>query len=123
MLTPYSLTQRLQPDQLAIVSDSSRGIEYTPETARAFRSLTARGGGFVLGIKGIKHTIYNNGRDFFFSHNGITAICNQMELTDDRTLRVKGVSVVNGCQSLNTILSCSEKVRATRQRLRDVPLL
>src|SRR5271157_3418937 len=63
--------------------------------------------------KGIKHTIYNNGRDFFFSHNGITAICNQMELTDDRTLRVKGVSVVNGCQSLNTILSCSEKVRAT----------
>jgi hypothetical protein len=31
--------------------------------------------------KGIKHTIYNNSRDFFFSHNGITAICNQMELS------------------------------------------
>jgi hypothetical protein len=61
--------------------------------------------------KGIKHTIYNNSRDFFFSHNGITAICNQMELADDGTLRVKGVSVVNGCQSLNTVLSCSEKVR------------
>jgi hypothetical protein len=62
--------------------------------------------------KGIKHTIYNNSRDFFFSHNGITAICNQMELSDDGTLDVKGVCVVNGCQSLNTILSCSEKVRA-----------
>jgi hypothetical protein len=62
--------------------------------------------------KGIKHTIYNNSRDFFFSHNGITAICNQMGLAEDGTLRVKGVSVVNGCQSLNTILSCSEKVRA-----------
>jgi hypothetical protein len=61
--------------------------------------------------KGIKHTIYKNSRDFFFSHNGITAICNQMELSEDGRLRVRGVSVVNGCQSLNTILSCSEKVR------------
>src|SRR5262249_35013799 len=32
--------------------------------------------------KGIKTTIYGNSRDFFFYHNGITAICNQMELTD-----------------------------------------
>lgn len=61
--------------------------------------------------KGIKHTIYNMSRDFFFSHNGITAICNQMELSDAGLLRVKGLSVVNGCQSLNTILSCSEKVK------------
>lgn len=61
--------------------------------------------------KGIKHTIYNMSQDFFFSHNGITAICNQMELSDSGLLRVKGVSVVNGCQSLNTILSCSEKVK------------
>jgi len=61
--------------------------------------------------KGIKHTIYNVSQDFFFSHNGITAICNQMELSDGGLLKVKGVSVVNGCQSLNTILSCSEKVK------------
>ncbi len=61
--------------------------------------------------KGIKHTIYNVSQDFFFSHNGITAICNQMELSDSGLLRVKGVSVVNGCQSLNTILSCGEKVK------------
>jgi hypothetical protein len=61
--------------------------------------------------KGIKRTVYENSRDFFFYHNGITAICNQLELTDSGTLRVKGVSVVNGCQSLNTILACSEKVK------------
>lgn len=61
--------------------------------------------------KGIKTTIYDNGGDFFFYHNGVTAICNQMNLTDDGTVKVKGLSVVNGCQSLTTILSCSEKVK------------
>lgn len=61
--------------------------------------------------KGIKATIYDNGGDFFFRHNGITAICNQMSLDHDGTFKVKGLSVVNGCQSLNTILSCSEKVK------------
>jgi hypothetical protein len=61
--------------------------------------------------KGIKTTIYGDSRDFFFYHNGITAICNQMELTDKDVFKVRGLSVVNGCQSLNTILSCSEKVR------------
>ena len=49
--------------------------------------------------------------DFFFFHNGITAICNKMELVDGNVLKVHGVSVVNGCQSLNTILSCSEVVK------------
>ena len=29
----------------------------------------------------------------------------------DSALTAKGISVVNGCQSLNTILSCSEKVK------------
>lgn len=62
--------------------------------------------------KGIKTTIYGNSRDFFFYHNGITAICNQMELSDGGLMKVRGISVVNGCQSLNTILSCSEKVKA-----------
>lgn len=61
--------------------------------------------------KGIKATIYDNGSDFFFYHNGVTAICNQMTLADDGTFKVRGLSVVNGCQSLNTILSCSEKVK------------
>ena len=61
--------------------------------------------------KGIKSTIYGDQhRDFFFFHNGITAICNKMEIIDSK-LHLYGVSVVNGCQSLNTILSCSEKVK------------
>lgn len=61
--------------------------------------------------KGIKNTIYSDKhRDFFFFHNGITAICNKLELQDQK-LKLNGLSVVNGCQSLNTILSCSEKVK------------
>lgn len=61
--------------------------------------------------KGIKSTIYGDSRNFFFYHNGITAICNRLELGDGRKLTLRGMSVVNGCQSLNTILSCSEQVK------------
>jgi len=62
--------------------------------------------------KGIRQTIYSDKhRDFFFFHNGITAICNNMTIEDDKKLALKGLSVVNGCQSLNTIDSCSEQVK------------
>lgn len=60
--------------------------------------------------KGIKDTIYKDSDNFFFYHNGITAICSKMHLNEN-VLELKGLSVVNGCQSLNTILSCSEKVK------------
>ena len=61
--------------------------------------------------KSIKSTIYSDRhRDFFFYHNGITAICDKLELNNGR-LMLKGLNVVNGCQSLNTILACSEKVK------------
>ncbi len=61
--------------------------------------------------KGIKGTIYSNrADDFFFLHNGITAICHKFDISD-ATLTIKGLSNVNGCQSLNTILSCSERVK------------
>lgn len=57
--------------------------------------------------KGIARTIKNNAGDFFFLHNGITAICSQMSV-HNRVLSVKELNVVNGCQSLSTIFSCSE---------------
>ena len=61
--------------------------------------------------KGIKATIYgSDSGDFFFRHNGITALCENTEIVDG-TLTVRGINVVNGCQSLNTILSCSERVK------------
>lgn len=61
--------------------------------------------------KGIKNTILGDKhRDFFFFHNGITAICNKMEV-EGNSLKMHGLSIVNGCQSLNTILSCSETVK------------
>jgi hypothetical protein len=63
--------------------------------------------------KGIKGTIYGDKhRDFFFFHNGITAICNKMIFSGDSQLDLHGLSIVNGCQSLNTILSCSERVKS-----------
>lgn len=61
--------------------------------------------------KGIRQTIYSDKyKDFFFFHNGITAICNKLE-ENNNFLSLHGLSIVNGCQSLNTILSCSEKVK------------
>lgn len=61
--------------------------------------------------KGIRSSILDDKRsDFFFFHNGVTALCNKMSL-DGETLSLWGLSIVNGCQSLNTILSCSETVK------------
>ena len=60
--------------------------------------------------KGIAHTIRKNPGDFFFLHNGITAICSKMSIYDG-LLSVKGLNVVNGCQSLSTIFSCSETAK------------
>lgn len=61
--------------------------------------------------KGIKSTIFHNSKDFFFYHNGVTALCNEMSIDADGTLRLKSLSVVNGCQSLSTIQSCSEQIK------------
>ncbi len=63
--------------------------------------------------KKIKNTINNSDKchDFFFFHNGITAICNKMEDLGHGSFKFYGLNVVNGCQSLNTILSCSENVK------------
>ncbi|MGN1433501.1 MAG: AIPR family protein [Ruminococcus sp.] len=60
--------------------------------------------------KGIAQTIKKNAGDFFFLHNGITAICSQMTIHDN-ILCVKELNVVNGCQSLSTIFSCSESAK------------
>lgn len=51
--------------------------------------------------------------NFFFFHNGVTALCDDMVLSDNKDrLSVRGLNVVNGCQSITTIYSCSEAVRA-----------
>lgn len=61
--------------------------------------------------KGIARTIKNSPKDFFFYHNGITAICSKIDIIDN-VLKVKELNVVNGCQSLNTIYSCSESIKS-----------
>ena len=62
--------------------------------------------------KGIASTLKKDIEGFFFYHNGITAICSQITLKNN-LLSVKELNVVNGCQSLSTIYSCSEAVRYT----------
>lgn len=60
--------------------------------------------------KGIARTLRNNPEEFFFLHNGITAICSSIKIVNG-TMSVKELNVVNGCQSLSTIFNCSESVR------------
>lgn len=60
--------------------------------------------------RGIARTIKNEPGEFFFLHNGITAICSEMAYMDG-ILNVKELNVVNGCQSLSTILNCSESAK------------
>lgn len=63
--------------------------------------------------QGLRQTIRGErARDFFFYHNGITALSRQFELSADRTeLRLRDVSVVNGCQSLATLYHTSERIK------------
>lgn len=60
--------------------------------------------------KGIAKTIRSDAADFFFLHNGITAICSNIEVHDN-ILTTKELNVVNGCQSLSTIFNCSENAK------------
>jgi hypothetical protein len=63
--------------------------------------------------KKIKQSIKSDRpQDFFFSHNGITAICKEFKLNpENSSLQCIDLNVVNGCQSLTTIYKCSEDVR------------
>ena len=61
--------------------------------------------------KGMTNTILGRqSGDFFFLHNGITALCRKAEIQNG-VLKVKHINVVNGCQSLNTMVSCSERIK------------
>lgn len=60
--------------------------------------------------KGIAKTIKKEPGDFFFYHNGITAICSKIDIQNGQ-LTVKDLNIVNGCQSLSTILSCGEAAK------------
>ena len=63
--------------------------------------------------KGIKQTIQGETPQYFFLfHNGITALCDKLTIDETKhTLVLNGISVVNGCQSLTTILACSVKAK------------
>ena len=60
--------------------------------------------------KDIARTLRANPGEFFFLHNGITAICSSLNIKEN-VMTVKDLNVVNGCQSLTTILNSSEAVK------------
>ena len=62
----------------------------------------------------LRKTLYTDRiKEFFFYHNGITALCDRLEVDEKgNLLKIVGLSVVNGCQSLSTINTASEQVRA-----------
>lgn len=60
--------------------------------------------------KGIAKTIKKEPGDFFFCHNGITAICSKIVVLNGQ-LTVKDLNIVNGCQSLSTIFNCGEAAK------------
>jgi hypothetical protein len=63
--------------------------------------------------KGLRQTLEGERiQDFFFYHNGITALCKKFTI-DEKSgeLAVHDLSVVNGCQSLTTIHNCSQSIR------------
>ncbi len=65
--------------------------------------------------KGLKQTLSGDTPEYFFLfHNGITALCERLEMDSTNRLSLEGLSVVNGCQSLSTILACSEKAKAAK---------
>jgi hypothetical protein len=80
---------------------------------RLFRKNVRQTLGWNTVNKKIKDSIKGDRpQDFFFYHNGITAICKEFILSEDKKrLECKDLSIVNGCQSLTTIYKCSENVR------------
>lgn len=60
--------------------------------------------------KGIARTLKDDAQNFFFYHNGITAICTELKINNNHLI-VRDLNVVNGCQSLTTIYNSSQTVR------------
>lgn len=64
--------------------------------------------------KSIARTIKKEAKDFFFYHNGITALCSKIETNKENgevKLITKDLNIVNGCQSLSTIFNCGEAAK------------
>ena len=58
----------------------------------------------------IAQSLRKNPGEFFFLHNGITAICSSLKI-EGNTLHTEGLNVVNGCQSLTAIYAASEALK------------
>lgn len=63
--------------------------------------------------KNMAKSITDAPEDFFFMHNGITAICTKMILNEkENTLMLNGLSIINGCQSMTTFFNNKMKIQS-----------
>ena len=58
----------------------------------------------------MKKSIKEDPNDFFFMHNGITAICSEMKINNNK-LTLTNVNIVNGCQSMSSFYASSQQVK------------
>lgn len=58
----------------------------------------------------LKRSLREDPNDFFFMHNGITAICSEMTVNGNK-LSLKNINIVNGCQSMTSFYSSSQTVK------------
>ena len=56
--------------------------------------------------KGIKTTYDTNSKDFWFYNNGITVVCKDYQMNDNRGIFITAPQIVNGCQTATTIYNC-----------------
>jgi hypothetical protein len=61
----------------------------------------------------IKHTYENEPSEFWYGHNGITAICDKVIEKQGNILAIKNPQIINGGQTIRTLSSSRERTNAT----------
>jgi hypothetical protein len=61
--------------------------------------------------KGIRETLQNNPRKFFYYNNGITIVVSDFEELEDNIIKLYAPQIVNGAQTSNSILDHSKRTR------------
>lgn len=56
----------------------------------------------------IEHTLKDNSESFMLLNNGITIVCDEIQM-GNRKLTIKNPQIVNGCQTCNVLFNCFKK--------------
>lgn len=67
--------------------------------------------------KGIIETFRSKPTDFWYFNNGITIVCDDFECKNDGFLQIIMPQIVNGCQTVNTILKEFKAMKSEQKNL------